>query len=82
FDAKKGFLFYPFNKKEENENNSYSEYQIEGRKDCHLYEVGLEIDKEAKNYKEFRQNMSGEKGKEAVFINQVNKFINMTYKEQ
>lgn len=76
FDAKKGFLFYPFNKKEENENNIYSEYQIEGRKDCHLYEVGLEIDKEAKNYNEFRQNMSCEKGKEAVFINQVNKFIN------
>lgn len=82
FNTKKGFLFYPYNKIEDNENNIYSEYQIENRTDCHLYEVGLEIDKEAKNYKEFRQNMSGENGKEAVFINQVNKFIDKRYNQQ
>lgn len=82
FNTKKGFLFYPYNNEEDNENNIYSEYQIEDRKDCHLYEVGLEIDKEAKNYQEFRQNMSGENGKEAVFINQVKSFIDKIYKEQ
>lgn len=82
FEAKKGFLFYPYNNEEDNENNIYSEYQIEGRKDCHLYEVGLEIDQEAKSYKEFRQNMSGENGKEAVFINQVNNFIDKRYNQQ
>ena len=82
FDAKKGFLFYPYNKKEDNENNIYSEYQIEGRKDCYLYEVGLEIDKEAKNYMDFRQNMSGKNGKEAVFIKQVNRFIDKRYNQQ
>ena len=82
FNTKKGFLFYPCINDEDNENNIYSEYQIENRKDCHLYEVGLEIDKEAKNYQEFRQNMSGENGKEAVFRKQVNKFIDKRYNQQ
>jgi len=82
FNTKKGFLFYPCINDEDNENNIYSEYQIEDRKDCHIYEVGLEIDKEAKNYQEFRQNMSGENGKEAVFRKQVNKFIDKRYNQQ
>lgn len=76
FDTKTGFLFYPYRKNEGGkEHEAYSEYRIEGRKGCYLYEVGLEIDDNARNYEEFRQNMSGKDGKEDSFINQVNKYI-------
>ena len=76
FSTNKGFLFYPYQKKAEGtEHEAYSEYRIEGRKGCYLYEVGLEIDDNARNYEEFRLNMSRKDGKEDTFINQVNKYI-------
>lgn len=75
FDAKKGFLFYPFNKKEENENNIYREYQIENRIDCHLFEVGLEIEEikgTTVDYTVFRDNMAK---REKEFVNKVIYYI-------
>ena len=53
FDAKKGFLFHPVSKKKDKETGEIvaiseekiveNDYTIEGRKDCHLYKVGLVV---------------------------------------
>lgn len=75
FNTQTGFLFYPYNTKEDNENNSYSEYQIEGRTNCHLYEVGLEIEEikdTAADYTAFREKMVE---KEKVFVKKVINYI-------
>ena len=75
FNTKKGFLFYPYNNEEDNENKSYSEYQIEGRTNCHLYEVGLEIEEikdTATDYTAFREKMVEN---EKVFVKKVINYI-------
>lgn len=75
FNTKKGFLFYPYNKIEDNDNNIYSEYQIENRIDCHLFEVGLEIEEikgTTVDYTVFRDNMAK---REKEFVNKVIYYI-------
>lgn len=74
FNTKKGFLFYPYhNEEEDDERKNVSEYQIEDRTDCHLYEIGLEIDEAATDYTVYRDNMAKNEEK---FANRVNNYIN------
>ena len=77
FDSKKGFLLYPYhNDKEDDEHKIESIYQIEDRTDCHLYEVGLEIEEikdTTADYTVFREKMVE---KEKVFVEKVINYIN------
>lgn len=75
FNTKKGFLFYPYNKEEDDEHKIVSEYQIEDRTDCHLYEIGLEIEETDTDtdYTVYRDNMAKN---EEEFVKRVNNYIN------
>lgn len=73
FNTKKGFLFYPYNKEEDDEHKIVSEYQIEDRTDCHLYEIGLEIEETDTDYTVYRDKMAKN---EEEFVNRVNNYIN------
>ena len=77
FNTQTGFLFYPYqNDKEDDEYKIESIYQIEDRTDCHLYEVGLEIEEikeTTADYTIFREKMVE---KEKVFVEKVINYIN------
>ena len=75
FNTKKGFLFYPYNKEEDDEHKIVSEYQIEDHTDCHLYEIGLEIEETDTDtdYTVYRDNMAKN---EEEFVKRVNNYIN------
>ena len=83
FDTEIGFLFHPVPQEDElEEQNIVSDYTIEERDNCHLYEVGLVInnieknaDKDKKdktNYSDFRGYM---KKREEEFCNRINKIL-------
>ena len=73
FDTKVGFLFHPCSHEDAKNAKNNAElshlnieektitcsYQIEGREDCHLYEVGMIIPQieDDKNFSEFREDM-------------------------
>ena len=76
FNTKKGFLFYPYHNEEDNGHKIVSEYQIEDRIDCHLYEVGLKIEEikdTTTDYTLFRDNMEE---REKEFVKKVINYIN------
>ena len=62
FSSRKGFLFHPVPQKEVNDEKVVSDYTIEDRPECHLYEVGLVVAEDAAStdnkYKYFRDKMT------------------------
>lgn len=77
FEAKKGFLFHPVAKKKDEETGEIvavgneqvieNDYTIEGRKDCHLYKVGLVVEENG-DWASYRKTM---KKREEVFLEKI-----------
>ena len=87
FDTKVGFLFHPCSQEDATyvKTNKYlshleikektisCNYQIEGREDCHLHEIGMIIPTTEK-YEEFQQSMNEV---EYQFISQIENCITL-----
>lgn len=77
FNTQKGFLFHPVSYEEAKDKSvEYSDYNIEGREGCHLYEMGLVVpDNTVANYAQFKEKMQGNggdiKGSEKEFVEKV-----------